>query len=128
MTSLTLIDNEIFDITPLAGLTQLTELSVSDCNVSDITPLAGLADLTVLGLSRNDISDITPLAGLAELTTLWLAHNSITDLSPLVANPGIDAGDEVDVTDNPIDCEEQAANIQELLDRGVLLEVDCPVQ
>jgi hypothetical protein len=63
----------------------------------------------------------------------WLSmyNAEVTDLTPLVNNPGIGAeGDEdtVNLNGNPIDCDEQAANIQELEDRGVNLSGLCPEQ
>ena len=54
-----------------------------------------------------------------------MERNQISDLEPLVNNEDLDDGDSVYLTDNPIDCEDQADNIDELEDRGVDLEVDC---
>ena len=68
----------ISDLTPLAGLTNLTELVLDDNNISDITPLAGLTNLEVLQLGENKISDLTPLAGLTYLEVLELWENNIT--------------------------------------------------
>ena len=75
--------NSISDISPLAGLTQLTKLDLGSNNISDISPLTGLNQLTTLNLVLNSISDISPLAGLTQLTTLDLEINSISDISPL---------------------------------------------
>ncbi len=75
--------NSISDLSPLAGLYQLTSLDLDNNSISDISPLAGLTNLTRLYLSDNSITDISPLAGLYQLTTLWIHSNSITDLSPL---------------------------------------------
>ena len=75
--------NSISDISPLAGLTQLTSLDLENNSISDISPLGGLTNLTQLYLSDNAITDISPLGGLYQLTTLWIQSNSITDLSPL---------------------------------------------
>ncbi len=84
LTALCLNDNQIADITPLAGLTNLTYLALDDNQITDITPLAGLANLTELHLWGNQITDITPLAGLINLTNLTLCANQITDITPLV--------------------------------------------
>ena len=76
--------NQIKDITPLAGLTQLTELSLSENRITDIKPLAGLAQLKKLRLNNNGlIRDITPLGGLRQLTQLSLYNNLIRDITPL---------------------------------------------
>ena len=51
--------------------------------ISDISPLAGLAELTWLDLDSNQISDISPLAGLTNLIDLSLEGNPIADTSAL---------------------------------------------
>lgn len=76
-------DNYIRDISPLAGLINLTTLYLGGNEVSDLSPLSGLANLTTLVLWFNRISDISPLAGLINLTRLELEGNQISDLSPL---------------------------------------------
>ena len=71
-------DPYISDLTPLAGLTNLTWLYLDYNNISDLAPLAGLTNLTRLYLMDNNISDITPLAGLTNLEFLHLDGNNIT--------------------------------------------------
>lgn len=84
LTSLTLMDSGITDLTPLAGLTNLTELRLAFNPLSDLTPLSGLTSLTRLDLTANRISDLTPLAGLTNLTLLGVAFNhDIYDITPL---------------------------------------------
>ena len=80
---LVLRNNLISDIAPLAGLTNLTWLDMQSNQISDITPLAGLTNLTLLDLWNNQISDITPLTGLTNLHTLSLGFNQINDWSPV---------------------------------------------
>ncbi len=77
------INNNIQDITPLAGLSQLTNISLDDNQISDLTPLAGLINLHFLDLAKNQISDLAPLADLTRLETLILSDNQITDVKPL---------------------------------------------
>ena len=113
--------NQISDITPLAGLTQVTTLDLSHNLISDVTLLAGspplsgkpvlseqsddvmspagqtpFAQLTWLDLSFNLISDITPLAGLVQLTWVDVSNNNL-DIAPgsasmLVIQGWIDQG------------------------------------
>ena len=78
-TELDLWANNISDLTPLAGLTNLGVLYLNDNNISDVTPLAGLTKLTVFDLRYNNISDVTPLAGLTNLTSLYLSWNPISE-------------------------------------------------
>ena len=58
------------DLTPLAGLTNLTELFLQGNSIEDLTPVAGLTNLTWLRLGGIGVSDLTPLAGLTNLTRL----------------------------------------------------------
>jgi hypothetical protein len=83
LTELVLESNNVGDILPLAGLTNLTKLNLHQNNISDLTPLAGLTNLTTLFLGRNNISDLTPLSGLTNLEELLLLNNNITDITPL---------------------------------------------
>ena len=83
MTTLSLGDNDIADITPLAELRSLTRLDLYNNEISDIAPLAGLEALTVLLLDDNYIADVTPLAELRSLTGLDLYNNEISDATPL---------------------------------------------
>ncbi len=81
---LRLDDNEISNLWPLAGLTQLTDgLSLNNNQVSDISALSGLTNLVSLGLGGNDISDTSPIAGLTHLQSVNLGGNRIVDLEPL---------------------------------------------
>ena len=77
------ISNEVSNLSPLLGLTQLTVLELGGNSLSDITALAGLTNLTQLSLGRNSLSDISALTGLTNLTWLELYNNSISDISAL---------------------------------------------
>ena len=77
--------NSVSDLSPLSGLTTLTELWLQRNAISDLSPLTGLTNLTRLSLGGNPISDISPLAGLTNLTELWLWENNISDISPLAS-------------------------------------------
>ena len=61
----------------------LKSLDLSENDISDLSPLAGLENLTYLELDRNYISDLTPLGGLTGLVHLNLYNNEITDITPL---------------------------------------------
>ena len=110
----------------MSGLVSLEYFCAGANRIGDLSPLAGLTSLYSVGLESNDIANLIPLSGLTRLDTLNLSDNAITDLSPLVANPGFNEWGVVDVTNNPIDCRDQADNIQALLDRYVALRADCP--
>ena len=53
---LNLSDNQISDVKPLAGLTNLDEIRLSENQISDVKPLAGLTNLKLLILVKNPIS------------------------------------------------------------------------
>ena len=77
-------NRQISDITPLAGLTNLTWLCLCESQVRDFSPLAGLKNLDWLQINTHLSGDLRPFAGLTELT--WLAFGSdipLSDLTPL---------------------------------------------
>ena len=81
---LNLVGNQIFDLSPLAGLINLTNLSVSNNKISDLSPIAGLINLKNLGVANNKISDLSPIAGLINLESLYFSHNNnVSDISPV---------------------------------------------
>ncbi len=81
---LTLIENRIADLSPLTNLTQLKELHIGGGRITDITPLGNLTNLITLNLGGNQIVDISPLAGLTQLEKLVIDSNEIVDINPLV--------------------------------------------
>ena len=73
--------NTISDLSPLAGLTNLTQLDLWGNNISDISALASLTNLAGLWLGVNSISDISVVADLTHLINLGLEGNNISDIS-----------------------------------------------
>jgi hypothetical protein len=125
LTFLGLSYNKITDLEPLRSLDTLQKLYVEGNPISDLGPVAALTNLTHISAGTSDVSDLTPLENLTELQWVYMYNAEVTDLTPLVDNPGIGSDDEVNINGNPIDCEAQAANIQELLDRDVKLVHGC---
>ncbi|MBI2855954.1 MAG: leucine-rich repeat domain-containing protein [Chloroflexi bacterium] len=82
-------NNQVSDLTPLAGLTNLQDLFFGDNQITDLAPLAGLTNLTWLDLRFNQIGDLLPLAGLTSLQTLVLFDNQVTDLAPMAGLTGL---------------------------------------
>jgi len=78
------------DISPLAGLTNLTTLWLDHCPVSDISPLSGLTNLTFLDIGTTEVRDLSPLAGLTNLVELHAIGNQITDITPLAGLTNLD--------------------------------------
>ena len=113
--------NAITDISPLAGLTNLTYLYLGENAITDISPLAALTNLTNLVLYENTITDISPLTGLINLTHLYLRDNSITDVSPL---EGLINLTHLYLRDNPI---QDTSPLCTLQDQNPDLELDIDI-
>ena len=75
--------NEISNLSPLSGLTNLTVLNLWNNLISDVSALSNLTNLTELWLGGNLISDVSALPNLTNLTELWLGDNLISDVSAL---------------------------------------------
>lgn len=100
---------DISDLTPLRGLTSLLELRLAGNSFTDLSPLRGLTTLEYLELTGNDITDIAPLSGLTNLMALDLRFNpELTDIQALFENPGIGAGDIVELRHTNVSCTDQA--------------------
>lgn len=76
-------NDQISDLTPLAGLRQLQSLNFSKDRVADLTPLKQMTNLTDLSFSNAQVANLAPLAGLTKLTSLNMLRNHVSDLSPL---------------------------------------------
>jgi internalin A len=115
--SLSLWGHSVSDVNALAGLTSLTHLDLWVNSISDIGPLSGLTALTYLDLTGNAITDISAISALRQLTDLGNLEGSsfrpgpdlnlssnpyLTTIQPLLENPGLGAGDTVNLSDvNP---------------------------
>ena len=107
---------DISDLTPLSGLTSLIELRLATNSFTDLSPLRGLATLEYLELTGNDITDITPLSGLTNLMQLDLRFNpELSNIQALFENPGIGAGDIVELRHTNVPCMDQ----KRLAEKGV---------
>ena len=83
LTYLSLWENQINDLYPLAYLSNLRRLNLGNNNITDISRLSYLNGLRQLWLTHNQIINISPLSNLTNLTLLDLSENQITDISPL---------------------------------------------
>jgi internalin A len=85
LTSLDLDKNEIVDLKPLASLTNLKILNLRENQIVNLKPLSSLINLTSLNLEQNQIINLKPLASLTNLTSLDLDKNEIIDPQPLAS-------------------------------------------
>ena len=75
--------NQVSDLSPVAGLTNLRVLFLHHNPISDLSPVRGLMNLTDLMLYDTLVSDISPVRGLTNLTKLHFHGTEVTDLSPI---------------------------------------------
>ena len=71
------------NLSPLSGLSKLTQLSLNAAHIVNLLPLAGLTSLQTLDLTNNDVSNLAPLSGLTNLASLNLNENQVTDIHAL---------------------------------------------
>ena len=90
LTSITLTNATLTDLTVFAGFTKLSELTLLNCGVFDLTPLKACEDLASLTLGWDDAYtgpagafDLSPLESLENLDSLALYGNGIVSLDPI---------------------------------------------
>jgi hypothetical protein len=105
--------NRVSNLTPLRNLTNLTQLNIIINGISDISALSNLTNLTILMAQGNDIVDITPLANLTKMTNLTLWENDIVNISALANLTNLT---NLDLSDNKIFDISPLANHNKLAD------------
>ena len=119
--NLKLSNNQISDISMLEDLVTLQFLGLSFNQIVDISSLSNLSNLILLYLDNNQIININALGNLLSLTELYLLNNQIVDIYPLVVNSGIDNGDNIYLTNNPLSSTSINTYIPQLQARGVIV-------
>lgn len=84
--TLVLDRQRITDLSPLEGL-PLTFVSLCDNEISDVTPLAGCEYLRELYLDQTELEDLSQLTGFPQLNVLDISETRVTDLKPLEGLP-----------------------------------------
>jgi Leucine-rich repeat (LRR) protein len=103
------------DINDLDGIqfcVHAKNIDLSDNNIIDLSLLAGLRDIEELNLSYNKIGIIDELSNLTNLKNLYLADNPIDDISPLFV---LEKLEYIDLSDNKIDPDQ----IKTLVEMGI---------
>ena len=127
--------DDLEDISFLSSLSELEKLNFSQNSVNDISPLENLTSLEHLVFWGNEVNNIEAVQNLINLNYLKVGRedfyytyysNKIEGISPLVENEGLSYGDEVYIQNNYLDLDddETMQNIQELKDRGVIIEYE----
>jgi len=99
-----------------------TGIPSGDIRESDLTSLANLDG------SLSGIRQLDGLEACTGLSHLNLEDNSVEDLSPLVSNAGLDRGDTVLLSGNPLNLNSLYTHVPALESRGIWVEYDTPVQ
>lgn len=98
--SISIVDNPISDLSPLAELDEVTTLVVDRGKVQDLRPISTMTALQSLSLKGNQISDVKLIIKCKELVTLDLSDNQFTDASPLAELPKLQY---LNLQDTPIE-------------------------
>lgn len=118
--------NQVADLSPLAGLSKLTMLDVSDNPATDLSPVTGFETLGVLYANSLSLSSVSGISDLTGLKSLQLKNNAVSDLSPLLS---LEHLMDLDVTSNPLDFTSENSSkdaIAVLESKGVLVQYDPP--
>ncbi|MCC9599219.1 leucine-rich repeat domain-containing protein [Stieleria sp. JC731] len=78
-------DNQISDLTPIAGLKRLQSVSLSGNRIKSLEAVKDLTAMQLLDVSRNLIDDLKPLGAMSNLRTLYVAENDIKSLEPIAS-------------------------------------------
>ncbi len=90
LTSFAATGTRILSIRGLEYATNATKLSLYENSIWDLSPIAGLDKLEVLELWENIITSVEPLRGLESLHELHLGGNAISDVEPLLDVPNLE--------------------------------------
>ncbi len=83
------MQGEIETLDNFAQMRALTELTLCDQSITDIAPLASLQRLAYLNVACNAISVLPDLSNMLSLTTLDLSHTGVRDVTALNALPNL---------------------------------------
>ena len=110
-------DCDLKDVSFLDQFKNLVELDLGKNQITFIPSLKDMRQLKIIQLYENELSDLSFLTNTFSITYYSLLHNHITDISPLMNT--LEAGDFIDISENPLN--EQTINvlIPELESKGV---------
>jgi Leucine-rich repeat (LRR) protein len=119
---LSIVSNNVENISVLAGLTAMQTLRASRNQIVDISALSNLNAIQSLDISSNPIVDISSISKLSRLQSFQLYDDLITDISPLVANQGLGPQSMIIGLDtNPLSERSRSEYELDLTNRGVAL-------
>jgi len=117
------VSNSDGDLSALTGMFKLTSFTghFKDLSAKNaLAPLRALTELQNLVLTGSQITDVNGLEALNQLVTIDLSDNNISDLSPLLQNVSLGPNTTLNVSKNPITCDDPS--VTALLARKVKVE------
>ena len=114
-------NNQITDISGIRNILKIKNLMLDENKISDLSDLENLYNLEFINLGNNQINNISSLSNLPNLQILLLHWNQISDIEPLILNPGINSGDVIILTGNPLNDISINNYIPKLVARGVTI-------
>lgn len=108
----------------ISHLPKLYHLWIGGNRLTSLDGLVDLPSLESLNAIDNQIVDIDTLADLPALRNVQLDRNRISDLSPIVERDWPPHA-WLSIRGNPIDCQEQAANLEALRAKLSMFDSDC---
>ena len=87
LNSIEISSSGIEDLEPLRGCSKLTQVLFDDCFIRDISPLSSLPKIQYLSIKKNRIVNIEPLSSLVDLEYLSIENNLIKDFTVLGTLP-----------------------------------------
>ncbi len=79
----------IHNLTPLAGMNELTEVDISNGPADDLTPLHNLGKLTSLNISGTAVSDLSALKFLWNLQIINFSNTQVASINVLSGLPAL---------------------------------------
>ena len=114
---------KIEDFSPIADLNNLYRINIADTGFGDEDTkyLSDLERVEFLVFYNNNITDISFLESFNNLNVLSFSNNKVKDISPLLNIENWEEGDEIWMSDNNFDLDDQNIKdiIEELKEKGV---------
>lgn len=115
-------DNEITSLAEVSDLEFLTELRITNNDLELVENVNQMSALTFLDASLNRLQTLAPLAGHPSLREVNVLGNQVSTLTPLVKSGYVGV---LNVTENPLLCDEESDNFRVLIAQGARIFGDC---
>jgi internalin A len=67
----------------VGSLVNVTELTLDEDGISDLTPVANMKKLEKLSIKKTQVKSLEPLSGLKALKVLYIADTPVTEITPV---------------------------------------------